>query len=55
MRKSLPRHSREHVYFINMTADQPLSENIIARDGVGGVLIFKRYSNTCLKALGLPA
>ena len=33
-----------------MTADQPLSENSIARGGVGGGLIVIRYSNTCLKS-----
>ena len=32
-----------------MTADQPLSENSIARGAVGGGLIVIRYSNTCLK------
>ena len=33
-----------------MTADQPLSENSIARGGVGGGLIVIRYSNTYLKS-----
>ena len=33
-----------------MTADQPLSENSIARGRVGGGLIVIRYSNTCLKS-----
>ena len=33
-----------------MTADQPLSENSIARGGVGGELIVIRYSNTYLKS-----
>ena len=33
-----------------MTADQPLSENSIARVGVGGGPIVIRYSNTCLKS-----
>ena len=33
-----------------MTADQPLSENSVARGGVGGGLIVIRYSNTCLKS-----
>ena len=33
-----------------MTADQPLSENSIARGGVGGGLIVIRYSNTCSKS-----
>ena len=37
------------VYHINVTADQSLSENCAARDGVGGGLIILRYSNTCLK------
>ena len=32
-----------------MTADQPLSENSIARGGVGGGLMVMRYSNTCSK------
>ena len=34
-----------------MIADQPLSENSIARGGVGGGLIVIRYSNTYLKSL----
>ena len=38
-----------------MTADQPLSENSIARDGVGSVLIVIRYSNTCLKIFRTPS
>ena len=38
------------VYLINVTADQPLSENSIARGGVGGWLIVIRYSNTCSKS-----
>ena len=33
-----------------MTADQPLSENSIARGGVGGGLIVIRYSNTYSKS-----
>ena len=33
-----------------MTANQPLSENSIARVGVGGGPIVIRYSNTCLKS-----
>ena len=33
-----------------MTAEKPLSENSIARGGVGGGLIIIRYSNTCLKS-----
>ena len=33
-----------------MTADQPRSENSIARGGVGGGLIVIRYSNTCSKS-----
>ena len=33
-----------------MTADQPLSENSIARGGVGGGLIVIRYSNAYLKS-----
>ena len=37
-------------YLINVTADQPLSENSIARGGVGGGLIVIRYSNTCSKS-----
>ena len=43
------------VYLINVTADQPLSENSIARDGVGSVLIVIRYSNTCLKRFRTPS
>ena len=42
--------SDRHVYLINVTADQPLSENSIARGGVGGGLIVIRYSNTCSKS-----
>ena len=38
-----------------MTADQPLSENSIARGGVGGGLIVIRYSNTCLKSFRTPS
>ena len=38
------------VYLINVTADQPLSENSIAQGGVGGGLIVIRCSNTCLKS-----
>ena len=37
-----------------MTADQPLSENSIARGGVVGGLIVIRYSNTCLKSFRTP-
>ena len=33
-----------------MTADQPLSENSIARGGVVGGLIVIRYSNACSKS-----
>ena len=33
-----------------MTADQPLSENSIARGAVGGGLIVIRYSNTYIKS-----
>ena len=33
-----------------MIANQPLSENSIARAGVGGGPIVIRYSNTCLKS-----
>ena len=33
-----------------MIANQPLSENSIARVGVGGGPIVIRYSNTCLKS-----
>ena len=39
--------SDRHVYLINVTADQPLSENGTARGGVGGGLTVIRYSNTC--------
>ena len=38
-----------------MTADQPLSENSIARGGVVGGLIVIRYSNTCLKSFRTPS
>ena len=38
------------VYLINVTADQPLSENSVAQGGVGGGLIVIRCSNTCLKS-----
>ena len=38
-----------------MTADQPLSENSIARVGVGGGLLVIRYSNTCLKSFRTPS
>ena len=38
-----------------MTADQSLTENSIARDGVGGGLIVIRYSNTCLKSFRTPS
>ena len=38
-----------------MTADQPLSENSIARGEVGGGLIAIRYSNTCLKSFRTPS
>ena len=37
-----------------MTADQPLSENSIARGGVVGGLIVIRNSNTCLKSFRTP-
>ena len=39
-----------YVSLINVIADQPLSENSIARGGVGGGHIIIRYSNTCLKS-----
>ena len=41
----------------NVTADHPLSENGIARGGVGvgGRLIAIRYSNTCLKSFRTPS
>ena len=35
---------------MNVTADQPLSENNIVRGGVGGGLIVIRYSNTRSKS-----
>ena len=38
-----------------MTADQPLSENSIARGRVGGGPIVIRYSNTCLKSFRTPS
>ena len=38
-----------------MTANQPLSENSIARVGVGGGPIVIRYSNTCLKSFRTPS
>ena len=37
-----------------VTFDKPLSENSIARSGVGGGLIVIRYSNTCLKSFRTP-
>ena len=37
-----------------VTFDKPLSENSIARGGVGGGLIVIRYSNTCLKSFRTP-
>ena len=43
------------VYLINVTANQPLSENSIARVGVGGGPIVIRYSNTCLKSFRTPS
>ena len=39
---------------MNVTADQPLSENSITR-GVGDGLIVIRYSNTCLKSFSTPS
>ena len=47
--------SDRYVYLINVTADQSLSENSIARGGVGGGLIVIRYSNTCLKSFRTPS
>ena len=44
-----------HVYLINVTVDQPLSENSIARGRVGGGPIVIRYSNTCLKSFRTPS
>ena len=41
--------SDRHVYLINVTADQPLSENSRARGGVGGGLMVIRCSNTNAK------
>ena len=38
-----------------MTADQPLSENSIARGGVVGGLIVIRYSNARLKSFRTPS
>ena len=38
-----------------MAADQPLSENSIARGGEGGGLIAIRYSNICLKSFRTPS
>ena len=43
------------VYLINVTADQPLSENSKARGGVVGGLIVIRYSDVCLKSFSTPS
>ena len=40
---------------MNVTADQSLSENSLARGGMGGGLIVMRYSNTCLKSFRTPS
>ena len=43
------------VYLINVTADQPLSENSKAQGGVVGGLIVIRYSDVCLKSFSTPS